>query len=147
MKEIIKAYGEVMMRLEVPNYLKLEQSQSLNVSFTGTGMNVLSALSKYGHRTSLITKLPENSLGDAAIASIRSRGVATSDIVRGGEYLGMYFLENGYSVRPSKVTYSNRETSSFCTASLSDFDLKTILQDTKMIHFCGITLAISEQQG
>ncbi|MEI3606203.1 sugar kinase [Pseudogracilibacillus sp. SE30717A] len=145
MKEIIKAYGEVMMRLEVPNYLKLEQSHSLNVTYTGTSVNVLSALSKYGHHTSLITKLPENSLGDAAIASIRSRGVSTSDIVRGGEYLGMYFLENGYSVRPTKVTYSNREASSFCSASLSDFDLTTILQDTKIIHFCGIALAISEQ--
>lgn len=145
MRDKIKAFGEVMMRLEVPNYLKLEQSQTLNVSYSGTGVNVLSALSKYGHSTSLITKLPSNSLGDAAIASIRSSGVSTEDIVRGGEYLGMYFLENGFSVRPSKVTYSNREASSFCTASLTDFDLDSILQDTKMIHFCGIALAISDR--
>lgn len=145
MKDKIKAFGEVMMRLEVPNYLKLEQSQSLNVSYSGTGVNVLSALSKYGHHTSLITRLPANSLGDAAIASIRSSGVSTEDIVRGGEYLGMYFLENGFSIRPSKVTYSNRKESSFCTASLTDFNLEAILHNTKMIHFCGIALPISER--
>ena len=141
----VKAFGEVMMRLEVPNHLKLEQSSILHVSYTGTGVNVLSALSKYGNKTSLITKLPHNSLGDAAIAYIRSLGVSTTDVVRGGDYLGKYFLENGFSVRPTKVTYSNRRESSFCTASLEDYDLEAILQDTKLIHFCGITLAMSEQ--
>ncbi len=141
----IKAYGEVMMRLEAPNYLKLEQTQSLNVSYSGTGVNVLSALSKYGHPTSLITRLPANSLGDAAIKSIRSSGISTEDIARGGDYLGMYFLENGYSVRPSHVTYSNREESSFNTAGLTDYNLQSLLQDTKAIHFCGIVLAISDQ--
>jgi len=141
----IKAFGEVMMRLEVPDHLKLEQSRTLHVSYTGTGVNVLSALSKYGNKTSLITKLPHNNLGDAAISYIRSLGVSTADVVRGGDYLGKYFLENGFSVRPTKVTYSNRRESSFCTASLEDYDLEAILQNTTLIHFCGITLAMSEQ--
>ncbi|MFD2130380.1 sugar kinase [Pseudogracilibacillus auburnensis] len=145
MDKKIKAFGEVMMRLEVPNSLKLEQSHTLNVSYSGTGVNVLSALSKYGHQTSLITKLPYNSLGHAAISYIRSLGISTEDIIQGGEYLGMYFLEKGFSVRPTQVTYSNRKESSFCTSAMTDYNLETVFKDTKVIHFCGITLAISEQ--
>src|SRR5690625_3577116 len=140
----IKAFGEVMMRLEVPNYLKLEQTRNLNVSYSGTGVNVLSALSRFGHQTSLITKLPANSVGDAAIANIRSLGISTDDIVRGGDYVGLYFLEKGFHVRSTKVTYSNRQESSFCTSTLKDFPIASILKNTNMIHFCGISLAISE---
>ncbi|HLR08755.1 MAG TPA: sugar kinase [Bacillota bacterium] len=141
---MIKAFGEVMMRLDVPGHLKLEQTRTLHVSYTGTGVNVLSALSRFGHQTSLITKLPDNSLGDAALAYIRSLGIGTQDVCRGGKYLGKYFLENGFSVRPAKVTYSNRQESSFCTASLHDYHLDDILKDTTLIHFCGITLAVSD---
>lgn len=140
----LKAFGEVMMRLEVPNHLKLEQTQNLHVSYTGTGVNVLSALSKYGHRTSLMTKLPNNSIGQAAISYIQSLGVGTEDIILGGDYIGMYFLENGFSVRPLRVTYSNRKESSFCTSKITEYNLDSMLQNTKMIHFCGIALAISE---
>lgn len=141
----IKAFGEVMMRLEVPNYLKLEQARSLTMSYSGTGFNVLSALSRFGHETSLITKLPSNSIGDAAIASIRSYGICTDDIIRGGDFLGMYFLEKGFHVRPTRVTYSNRRESSFCTSTIEEYPTATILENTNMIHFCGISLAISEQ--
>lgn len=141
---MVKAFGEVMMRLEVPEHLKLEQAHTLHVSYTGTGVNVLSALSRYGHQTSLITRLPQNSLGDAAISYIKSLGILTQDISRGGEYIGKYFLERGYSVRPTKVTYTNRQESSFCTSSLSDYDLENSLKNTSLIHFCGITLAMSE---
>src|SRR5690625_4596137 len=141
----IKAFGEVMMRLDVPNHLKLEQTQHLRVSYSGTGVNILSALSRFGHDTSLITKLPTNSLGDAAIANIRSLGVSTKDIVRGGDYMGMYFLEQGFHVRPTKVTYSNRQESSFSTSTVEDYPIASILEHTNMIHFCGISLAISDQ--
>src|SRR5699024_12419398 len=110
----------------------------------GTGVNVLSALSRFGHQTSLITKLPDNSLGDAALAYIRSLGIGTQDVCRGGKYLGKYFLENGFSARPAKVTYSNRQESSVCTASLHDYHLDDILNATTLIHFCVITLAVSD---
>jgi len=141
---MVKAFGEVMMRLEVPEHLKLEQAHTLHVSYTGTGVNVLSALSRYGHQTSLITRLPQNSLGDAAMSSIKSLGISTQDISRGGDYLGKYFFERGYSVRPTKVTYTNRQESSFCTSSLTDYDLENSLKNTSLIHFCGVTLAMSE---
>ncbi|WP_238538279.1 sugar kinase [Virgibacillus halodenitrificans] len=141
----IKAFGEVMMRLEAPDYLKLEQTRELKVLYSGTGVNILSALSRFGHATSLITKLPNNSIGDGATAYIRSLGISTSDILRGGDYIGMYFLERGFHVRSSKVTYSNRKESSFCTSNIAEYDLEKSLKQTSMIHFCGIILSISEQ--
>ncbi|AUJ23670.1 sugar kinase [Virgibacillus dokdonensis] len=148
MKEVnsmIKAFGEVMMRLEVPNHLKLEQATELGVLYSGTGINVLSALSRFGHSTSIITKLPDNALGDAAISYIRSLGIETSDIITGGNYLGMYFLEKGYHVRKTNVTYSNRKESSFCTSKITDYNVEEVLRGTSILHLCGIMLSISEQ--
>jgi len=144
MKHKIKAFGEVMMRLDVPGNRKLEQTRTLDIFFSGTGVNVLSALSKYGHETAMVTTLPANSIGDAAVSFIRSLGISTTDINRDGEYIGMYFMENGFGFRPSVVTYTNRESSSFCMSTLSDYDLDNLLEDTGMIHFCGIGLAISK---
>lgn len=141
----IIAFGEVMMRFSTPNHLKLQQTESLDVSYTGTGVNVLSALSRYDNNVALVTRLPENSLGDAAVSYLGSLGISSELISRGGDYLGMYFLETGFDVRPTKVTYSNRKESSFCTSQLDDYDFDAIFQDTAIIHFCGITLAISEQ--
>lgn len=141
----ILAFGEVMMRLATPDYLTLSQTNTLHVTYTGTGLNVLSALSHFGLTTSLVTKLPKNSLGDAAISHIRSLGIETDFISRGGKYLGKYFLEQGFSARPSVVTYSNRRENSFCQSKVEDYPLEQIFSSAKMIHFCGITLAISRQ--
>ena len=145
MRKRIKAFGEVMMRLEVPNYRTLTQTNTLDISYSGTGVNVLSALSQYGHDTAMITKLPNNSVGDAAIAHLRRLGIHTEDIVRGGDFIGQYFLEKGFSVRPSKVTYGERKSSSFCTSEFADYDVDSLLKDVDVLHFCGIVLAISEQ--
>ncbi|ADU31939.1 sugar kinase [Evansella cellulosilytica] len=136
----IIAFGEVMMRLEVERYKKLEQVNTLEYSFSGTGVNVLASLEKFGCDTLLLTKLPSNRLGDAAVAYINRLGINTSAIARGGEYIGMYFLEHGFHPRPSTVCYSNREESSFCTSSIEDYE---VFQDASHIHFCGISLAIS----
>lgn len=145
MNRIIKAFGEVMMRLDVPEHRKLEQTRTLDISFSGTGVNILSALSKFGYNTSLLTTLPANGIGDAANSYIQSLGIGTNEVRRSGDHIGIYFYEHGYDVRPSVVTYTNREISSFCLATKADYDVKRLLSDTNMIHFCGIGLAISEQ--
>ena len=141
----VKAFGEVMMKLNVPGYTKLEQANRLDLSFSGTGVNVLAAMSRFGHSASIITALPDNSVGDAAATYLRSLGIATDDIQHTGAYMGMYFLENGFDRRASVVTYSNRKESSFCQSSAADYPLEKLLQDTAMLHFCGIGLAVSEQ--
>ncbi|GGE80986.1 sugar kinase [Priestia taiwanensis] len=143
MRNKVAAFGEVMMRLQVPNYKKLEQSRTLDYLFSGTGVNILSAVSRYGHGTELLTKLPDNNLGDAALSYIRSLGVGTSHVLRGEEYLGIYFLENGFGVRGTSVTYTNRKDSSFCRARKEEYEYDTLLEGVTLIHFCGISLAVT----
>jgi len=145
MNRKVLAFGEVMMRMATSSHLPLPQTNILHVAYTGTGLNVLSALSHFGLRTSLVTKLPDNPLGDAAIANIRALGIGTEDISRGGQFIGKYFLEQGFDVRPSRITYSNRTESSFCRSTLDVYSFDEIFRDADMIHFCGITLAVSEQ--
>lgn len=143
-KKVI-AFGEVMMRLMVPGYNLLNQSDTLQYSFSGTGVNVTSAMTKLGHKGYLVTKLPENPIGDAAVAFLNRLGIERDFISRGGDYIGMFFLENGFGQRPSRVTYTNRLESSFNTAHLSDYDMDSIAETADLIHFCGITLAMTEQ--
>lgn len=144
MPKRIAAFGEVMMRLQVPGYETLAQGDTLKYSFSGTGVNVASALSRYGQAGSLVTRLPDNPLGGAASAYLRKLGIDTSRVLRGGKYVGMYFLENGFGVRPSRVTYSNRLDSSFNTAPEGTYDFAEIAAGIDAVHFCGITLAMND---
>lgn len=144
MPKRIAAFGEVMMRLQVPGYETLAQGDTLKYSFSCTGVNVASALSRYGHAGSLVTRLPDNPLGDAASAYLRKLGIDTARVLRGGKYVGMYFLENGFGVRPSRVTYSNRLESSFNTAPEGTYDFEEIAAGVDAVHFCGITLAMND---
>lgn len=144
MPKRIAAFGEVMMRLQVPGYETLSQANTLQYSFSGTGVNVVSALSRYGHTGYLVTRLPLGPLGDAAAAHLRKLGIANDFVQYGGSYLGMYFLENGFGVRPSRVSYTNRLESSFNTAPDGTFDPDVIANAVDAIHFCGIALAMSD---
>lgn len=139
---MIYAFGEVMMRLEAPQFQKLQQASQLLVSYSGTGVNVLSGLSHFGHNTSLVTKLPTNSIGNAALTHLQSLGIQTNHVVRGGDTLGLYFLERGFGKRASAVTYTDRNNSTFCTSECTEYDFTT-LQKSSVIHFCGISLAVS----
>ncbi|MBS4212849.1 MULTISPECIES: sugar kinase [Neobacillus] len=145
MPKKIVAFGEVMMRLQVPGYELLAQADTLKYSFSGTGVNVASAMTKLGHDGYLVTKLPNNPLGDAAISFLQRLGIGRDFISRGGKYLGMYFLENGFGQRASRVTYTNRLESSFNKAGVSDYNLDLIAEQGDIIHFCGITLAMTDQ--
>lgn len=141
----IAAFGEVMMRLQVPGYETLVQSSRLEYSFSGTGVNVTAALARYGHNGALITTLPETPVGEAAIAYLRKLGVDTSLISRDGRHLGMYFLENGFGARPGRVTYTDRLGSSFNTAEAGNYDMAAIASSVDVLHLCGITLAMNDE--
>lgn len=144
MRKNVAAFGEVMMRLQVPGHELLAQAGSLRYTFSGTGVNVVSALSRFGHRAYLVTTLPDNPLGDAAEAYLRKLGIQDAYIRRDGKYIGMYFLENGFGARPSRVTYTNRLESSFNTAPTDAYDFETIAAQVDVAHFCGITLAMND---
>ncbi len=144
MRKRVAAFGEVMMRLQVPGHELLAQAGSLRYTFSGTGVNVVSALSRFGHRAYLVTTLPDNPLGDAAEAYLRKLGIDGTYIRRDGKYIGMYFLENGFGARPSRVTYTNRLESSFNTAPTDVYDFAEIAAEVDVAHFCGITLAMND---
>ncbi|TVY07745.1 sugar kinase [Paenibacillus cremeus] len=144
MAKTVAAFGEVMMRLQVPGYDLLSQASTLNYSFSGSGVNVVSALTRYGHTGYLVSRLPANPVGDAAVTYLLKLGIAPTYLMKGGNYVGMYFLENGFGVRPSRVTYSNRQESSFNTAPEGTYDFDSIAKPMDAIHFCGITLAMND---
>lgn len=136
--------GEIMMRLSTPDYGKIEQSNSFLYTFGGCEANVAVSLSHLGHRTSLITKLPENEIGDSVIMYLKSHSVDTEFISRGSSTMGIYFLESGFGGRPSKVIY-NRRHSAFTRISLDDYDLHEVFKDASWFHVSGITLSLNDQ--
>lgn len=135
--------GEVLLRLSPPDKSRFVGSRTFAVNYGGSEANVAVALSQYGVETALLTRLPEHELGDAAIQQLRGFGVDVSHVARGGERLGVYYLENGYSVRPSKVIY-DRKNSSMAEAHIDEFDLDGIFFGRDLFHVSGITLGISE---
>ena len=139
----IVTLGEIMLRLSTPGYERFMQAESFDVCYGGGEANVAVSLAGFGHDASFVTKLPANEIGDAAVSALRRYGVDTSDIVRGGDRVGIYFLETGASVRPSKVVY-DRAHSAIAEAVPSDFDFEKIFEGAEWFHFTGITPAISD---
>lgn len=144
MSKHIAAYGEIMMRLEVPDNLLLRQAENLKYSFTGTGVNVTSLLSQFGYDTSLISAVPDNAIGTAAIGAIRRLGIHSDFVIKNNDNLGMYFLEQGFGNRPSNVTYTNRQQSSFNTTDISKYNIFQSLEGIDVLHICGISLAMND---
>lgn len=139
----IVTLGEIMLRLSTPGQERFIQADSFDVCYGGGEANVAVSLANFGYDVSFVTKLPKNEIGDSAIAALRKFNVDCSDIVRGGSRVGIYFLETGASVRPSKVVY-DRAHSSISEAKPEDFDFDRIFEDAEWFHFTGITPAISD---
>ncbi len=142
MKKVI-TFGEVMLRLAPFGYLRFVQSKEFEATFGGAEANVAVSLANYGLDAHFVTKLPNHEIGQMAINSLREFGVNTSDIVRGGDRVGIYYCEKGASQRPSKVIY-DRANSSIATAKANDFDWDKILDGADWFHFTGITPALSD---
>lgn len=143
MKEKIVTFGEIMLRLSTPNYLRFTQANSYDAIFGGGEANVAVSLANYGFPVEFVTKLPKNDMGKACIQFIRKFGVNTEKIIRGGERIGIYFLETGASARPSKVIY-DRAHSAISTARPEEFDWDVIFKGVSWFHWTGITPAISQ---
>lgn len=144
MKKKIVTMGEIMLRLSTPGNLRFVQSTHFDAVYGGGEANVAVSLSHFGHHACFVTKLPEHEIGQSAVNALRSAGVDTQYIVRGGDRIGIYFLETGASMRPSKVIY-DRAYSSIADAKVSDFDLDEIMRGADWFHWTGITPAISDQ--
>ncbi len=139
----VVTFGEIMLRLAPEGYYRFIQADELGATYGGGEANVAISLANYGIDVSYVTKLPKHDIGQAAVNSLRRYGVDTKNIVRGGERIGIYFLEKGASQRPSKVIY-DRANSSIAKASRDDFNWDEIFKDTKWFHFTGITPALGD---
>ncbi len=142
MKKVI-TFGELMLRLAPEGYLRFVQSNKFEATFGGAEANVAVSLSNYGLDAHFVSKLPSHEIGQMAINSLRAFGVNTSDVVRGGDRVGIYYCEKGASQRPSKVIY-DRANSSIATAKKQDFDWDKIFDNADWFHFTGITPALSD---
>lgn len=132
-----------MLRLAPEGYRRFVQADTLEASYGGGEANVAVALANCGFDAAFVTKLPAHEIGQAAVNALRRYGVDTSRILRGGERVGIYFLEKGASQRPSKVIY-DRSGSSIAGIRPGEFPWKEIFEGARWFHFTGITPALGE---
>ena len=141
-KKII-SFGEIMLRLSTPGFTRFVQADNYNAVYGGGEANVAVALANYGMESFFVSKLPKHEIGQGAVNSLRKFGVKEDYLVRGGERVGIYFLETGASQRPSKVVY-DRANSAISLATTDEFDWENIFKNTDWFHWTGITPALSK---
>ncbi|MDL2249708.1 sugar kinase [Lachnospiraceae bacterium OttesenSCG-928-J05] len=143
MTKKVVTFGELMLRLAPVGYTRFVQADSFGATYGGGEANVAVSLANYGLDARFVTKLPKHEIGQAAVNSLRRFGVDTSYITRGGDKVGIYFLEKGASQRPSKVIY-DRAGSAIATAKADDFNWDEIFEGVSWFHFTGITPALGD---
>ena len=140
----IVTLGEIMLRLSTPGHSRFVQTDSFDVVYGGGEANVAVSCANYGHEAYFVTKLPAHEIGQSAVNSLRRFGVRTDFIARGGSRVGIYFLESGAAMRPSKVIY-DRAGSAIAEALPEDFDFDAVMEGADWFHWSGITPAISDR--
>lgn len=142
MKKVV-TFGEIMLRLSPPGFLRFTQATSFDAVYGGGESNVAVSLANFGIPVDFITRLPENEIGDTALMELRKRGVNTANILRGGERLGIYFLETGAVARGSNVIY-DRAHSAISEIKSGMVDWEKVFDGAQWFHWTGITPAISQ---
>ncbi|MCG8390234.1 MAG: sugar kinase [Cytophagales bacterium] len=139
----VVTFGEIMLRLAPPGFLRFSQTNSFDVVYGGGESNVAVSLANYGVPVDFVTRLPKNDIGECALMEMRKRGVNTQNIVFGGDRLGIYFLETGAVSRGSKVVY-DRAHSAMAGIAPGMVDWKKVFEGASWFHWTGITPAISQ---
>ena len=142
MKKVV-TFGEIMLRLATPDFLRFIQSTNLNATFGGGEANVAISLANFGIPVEYITRLPNNDIAAWCIAELRKHNVGTEKIIRGGDRIGIYFLETGAVARASKVIY-DRANSSIAEIKPGMVDWDEVFDNAQWFHWTGITPAISQ---
>ena len=139
----VVTFGEIMLRLAPNGYYRFFQNDQMQATFGGGEANVAVSLANFGLESAYVTKLPKHAIGQAAVDSLRYFGVDTSKITRGGDRVGIYYLEKGASQRGSVCIY-DRAYSAISMAQPGDFDWDAIFDGADWFHFTGITPALGE---
>lgn len=139
----VVTFGEIMLRLATPGYLRFNQANTLNATFGGGEANVAVSLANYGIPVDFVTRLPKNDIAESCIMDLKCYGVNTENIVRGGDRLGIYFLETGAVSRGSKVVY-DRAHSAIAEIKPGMIDWDKVFKGVRWFHWTGITPAISQ---
>ena len=140
MKKVI-TFGEIMMRLNPEGYQRFVQANRFEASYAGGEANVAVGLAQFGMDAAFVSKVPAHEIGQCAVNELRRFGVDTSLILRGGDRLGLYYVEKGASQRASKVIY-DRAGSAIAKAAVSEFDWDAIFENVAWFHWTGITPAL-----
>lgn len=141
MNKKVVTFGEIMLRLSTPGFSRFVQSQYFNATYGGGEANVAVSLANYGLNSYFVTKLPKHEIGQAALNHLRRYNIKDDYIVRGGDRIGIYFLETGASQRSSKVIY-DRANAAISTAGTNEFNWGKIFANTNWFHWSGITPAL-----
>ncbi len=142
MKPKVVTFGEIMMRLTPPGFLRFGQARSFDLIYGGGEANVAVSLANFGLDVDYVTRLPQNDLGEACLMFLRQYGVGTEKIVRGGDRLGIYFMEFGAMQRGSKVVY-DRAGSALAAIEPGMIDWEDVFEGVSWFHWTGITPAVS----
>ncbi|EXM39290.1 2-dehydro-3-deoxygluconokinase [Ruminococcus albus SY3] len=140
----VVTFGEILLRLSPEGHKRFLQAEGFDAVYGGGEANTAVSLAQFGYDAKFITKLPDHEIGQAAINTLRQYGVDTSDILRGGDRIGLYYLEKGAAQRPSKVIY-DRAGSSVAAAKAEEFDWERLLSGAEWFHITGITPALSAE--
>ncbi len=140
----IVGFGDFLIHLSPEGNERFFQANTLKVSYTGAEANVCAALGYWGADVGFVTRVPDHALANRGISNLRALGVDTSGCAIGKERLGVFYLENGTSLRPSSVIY-DRFNSSITEAEYEHFDWDKILDDADMLYITGITPVLSEK--
>lgn len=139
----VAGFGEILLRLSTKKGILISSANEFNINYGGGEANVLISLSRFGIETRAITKVSNDSIGDAIIRYLNGNSVDTSFVTRGSKRTPIYFLESGTGNRSSKVIY-DRKDSNFSAINEKDINIEEVLKDVDVFHFSGVTLAISE---
>ena len=142
MKKVV-TFGEIMLRLATPEYQRFIQSNNLNATFGGGEANVAVSLANYGIPADFVTVLPKNDIAEWFISDLRKYNVGVDNIVRGGNRVGIYFLETGAVARSSKVIY-DRSNSAISEIKPGIINWREVFKDAQWFHWTGITPALSQ---
>lgn len=140
----VVTFGEIMLRLSPPGYLRFSQTNGFDVNFEGAESNVVVSLANFGVPTEIVTRVPRNDIGESAVNDLRKHGVGVNHVLYGGERLGVYYLENGAVQRGGKVIY-DRAHSAISAIEPGMIDWEEVFDGAEWFHWTGITPALSQQ--